>query len=183
MTLLDEPTTTGPPVLGLDLSITGTGVALPDDTTLVIRPRGNADARLVDIEDRIIGILDADRPQLVVIEGPVLRSNAAIPLAMLHGVIRARLIRRSVPYCLVPPATLKVYATGSGNTKKPQMAVAAYKRAQREFRTDDECDAAWLRWAGLDLLGAPAFQLPKEHRRALAKLTYTHHPTQETTQP
>jgi hypothetical protein len=74
---------------------------------------------------------------------------------------------------LITPATLKAYATGKGNGDKTAMAMAALKRADREFGDDNQCDAWWLRAAGLDWYGQPEFALPKVQRdreAALAKV-------------
>ncbi|MCX4468742.1 hypothetical protein OOK41_00150 [Micromonospora sp. NBC_01655] len=62
---------------------------------------------------------------------------------------------------------MKKYATGRGNAGKPEMAVALYKRAGRELADDNQVDAWWLRAAGLDHLGHPPADMPKNHRAAL----------------
>lgn len=157
-------------VLGLDLSITATGVATPVLAT--ITPRTSGDRRLVTIRDSIRGLLDSGQPpELVVIEDVVVRSGAASVLGMLHGVVRVDLLDRGIPYVTVPPATLKVYATGKGNATKPDMRMELFRRAGLDERDDNRVDAWWLRALGLDLAGDPPLELPKTHRRALAKLT------------
>jgi hypothetical protein len=52
------------------------------------------------------------------------------------------------------------------------MAMAAYKRAGREFADDNQCDAWWLRAAALDHYGQPEFDLPKVQRERLAKVVW-----------
>ncbi|MFF0088231.1 hypothetical protein ACFYR1_52985 [Streptomyces canus] len=96
-------------------------------------------------------------------------SHAAKPIAMVHGVVRNLLNKQGIPYALVVAASLKYYATGKGSGDKVPMALAAYKRAGLEFEDDNQCDAAWLRWAGLDWLGCPEFSLPAVQRAALKK--------------
>jgi len=158
-----------PDVVGLDLSITATGYS-HDLTTSTYKPFGAGDLRLVSIRDAMTPIFTwAD---LVVIEGPVLRSSAAIALGLLHGVIRAALIDAGIPYALVPPATLKKYATGKGNAGKPEMAVALYKRCGLELADDNQVDAYWLRAMGLDHLGAPLVDLPAAQRESLTKVQW-----------
>lgn len=161
-----------PTVIGLDLSITATGAAFYGDPPTTIAPtKGLAgDDRLVSVRDQVMRFVAPSMAPLVVIEGPVLRSQAAIALGLLHGVIRAALMDEGVPYVLVPPATLKKYATGKGNAGKPEMAVALYKRAGLELGDDNQVDAAWLRYMGLDALGAPAFGLPFDQRQAMNKV-------------
>lgn len=172
-----------PNVVGLDLSITATGVALADGsvTTISGGPASDGDRRLrcitEAIEDHVTVSCDDSGPfdyvrrvDLVVIEGPVLRSQAAIALGLLHGAVRLRLMDWGIPYVLVPPATLKKYATGKGNADKTAMALALYKRAGLEHADDNQTDAWWLRAAGLHHLGHPVVDVPAPNRESLDKV-------------
>ena len=160
-------------VLALDLSITATGICLPDGTTGTIKTNPkDGDRRLHRITDVIGSALTDHGCDLVVIEGPVVRSSAAVTIGMVHGAVRLRLIDSDTPYVLITPATLKAYATGRGNADKTAMAVAALKRTGCEFGDDNQCDAAWLRWAALDWYGQPEFDLPKAQRDRLAKVVW-----------
>jgi Holliday junction resolvasome RuvABC endonuclease subunit len=165
-------------VLTLDLSITATGVCLPDGATYTITTNAkDGDRRLQHIVDNIgIALGESsdtrDGVDLVAIEGPVVRSSAAVIIGMVHGAVRLRLLDFNTPYVLITPATLKAYATGKGNADKTAMAIAALKRAGREFADDNQCDAWWLRAAALDWYGQPEFELPKAQRDRLAKITW-----------
>ena len=163
-----------PAVIGLDLSITATGAAFYGDPPTTIAPAKGAtgDVRLISVRDQVMRCVAPSLDPLVVIEGPVLRSQAALALGLLHGVIRAALMDERLAYALVPPATLKKYATGKGNAGKPEMAVALYKRAGLELGDDNQVDAWWLRAMGLDALGAPLVDLPAAQRDAMAKVTW-----------
>ena len=163
-----------PRVLGLDLSLTATGVCLTDGTTLTIKTRQkDGDRRLVHIADAIASLVgDGSTVDLAVVEDLPKHAMAAGITGMVHGVVRAVLLRAGIPYTLVVPATLKAYATGKGSGDKTPMAMAAYKRAGREFADDNQCDAWWLRAAGLDWLGQPEFDLPKTQRERLAKAAW-----------
>lgn len=154
-----------PRVVGLDLSLTATGVASDSGTTRTIRPAASGDQRLVEIAAETTRWLR--NPDLVVIEDVVVRSPAAAKLGMVHGAVRTRLMRIAVPYVLVPPATLKRFAAGKGNADKTAMALALFKRAALELPNDNEVDAYFLRAAGLQLLDAPAFPLPAAQVAAL----------------
>lgn len=173
-----------PLVIGLDLSLTSTGIARADGTTLTVKTRkGDGDARLHDI--RFAVILAATRevdaggppPTLAVLEDLPTHAKGSGITGMVHGVVRAALIELGIPYALVVPATLKSYACDDGRADKPEMAAAAYLAAGREFPGDltpagkggDQCDAWWLRAAGLDWLGCPEFTLPQAQRNRLAK--------------
>jgi hypothetical protein len=157
-------------VLGLDLSITATGFALPDGQTGTFKGPWKGDWRLVAIKHAVAG--HADAVDLAVIEDLPTHAKSAGITGMVHGAVRAVLMELGVPYVLITPATLKAYATGKGNADKTAMAIAALKRAGREFGDDNQCDAAWLRWAGLDWYGQPEFDIPKAQRDRLAKVTW-----------
>ena len=161
-----------PRLLALDLSLTATGLCLPNGTTETIttRPK-DGDRRLVTIADRVMRAV-LSGIDVALIEGPVVRSSATVAIGMVHGVVRELLIRHDVPYAVISPATLKAFATGKGNADKTAMAMAAYKRAGREFADDNQCDAAWLRWAALDHYGQPEFELPKVQRERLSKVAW-----------
>ncbi len=166
-------------VLALDLSLTATGIATPDGTLDTYRPRtrphANGDTRLDDIANEVeMALYEASYPApglLVAIEGPVTRSQAATVIGMVHGAVRLVLIRKEVPYLVVPPAAIKTYATGKGNAPKPDMRMSLYKRTGLDVADDNQVDAAWLRLLALDLAGRAELDLPQTHRRALSKLT------------
>lgn len=161
-----------PRVLALDLSVTATGMCHSDGTTTTITTRAkDGDRRLVTIADRVMRAV-LPGIDLALIEGPVVRSAAAVSIGMVHGAVRELLIRHSVPYAVVAPATLKSYATGKGNADKTAMAMAAYKRTGREFADDNQVDAAWLRWAALDWYGQPEFTVPQAQRDRLGKVAW-----------
>lgn len=152
-------------VVGLDLSVTGTGICHPLGSTRTVKTRSkDGDLRLQVIRDAVRE--DARGCDLAVIEEWV-GSFAAAVMGMVHGTVRTMLLDQCIPYVLVTPATLKKFATGNGKSDKPAMAVAAYKRAGAEFTDDNQCDAWWLRVAGLYLLGEPPFALPAAQVAAL----------------
>lgn len=173
----DAVTVTGPRplrVLGLDLSLTATGVCLTDGTALTLKTRQkDGDRRLVVIADALTSMIgDGSTVDLAVVEDLPQNSFAAKHVGMVHGVVRAALCRADIPYVLVTAATLKAFATGKGSGDKTPMAMAAYKRASVEFGDDNQCDAWWLRAAGLDWYGQPEFELPKAQRERLAKAVW-----------
>jgi hypothetical protein len=161
---------TTPRILALDLSITATGFALPDGQTGTFKGPWKGDWRLVAIKHAVAG--HATDVDLAVIEDLPTHAKSAGITGMVHGAVRAVLMEASVPYVLITPATLKAYATGKGNADKTGMAIAALKRAGREFADDNQTDAAWLRWAGLDWYGHPEFPLPQTQRDRLTKVAW-----------
>jgi len=169
-----------PAVIGLDLSIAATGVAYPCDCGTVVEtwdlPAKLGDSRLEVIASGLADLCPAkgaeDSPDLVVIEDLPTHARSAGITGMVHGAVRVELIARGIPYALVPPATLKKFATGRGNADKTAMALAAFKRAGVEFADDNQCDAWWLRQAGLTALGSPEVDLPQAQVDALAKVDW-----------
>lgn len=162
-------------VIGLDLSITSTGVALPDGTTYRIKTRDrDGYRRLLHIRDSIRDDLAEHRPHLAVIEDlpTKMHATALKIIGKLHGVVVGELLDADVPFTYVPPATLKQFACDKGNADKAQLAAAAYLAAGAEFADDkggDQCDAWWLRAAGHDWCGVPLFDLPQTQRDVLSK--------------
>ncbi|MEV7470434.1 hypothetical protein AB0O20_28615 [Streptomyces kronopolitis] len=162
-----------PRIIGLDLSLTSTGVALPDGTTYRIKTRAaDADRRLVMIRDNIRRALDTHRPHLAVVEDLPITANSAGITGMVHGIVRAELADAEVPRALIAAATLKAFAADHGRADKAAMADAAYLAAGRRFDDDkggDQCDAWWLRAAGHDWWDDPLFTLPAAQRNRLTK--------------
>lgn len=173
-------------IMGVDPSITCTGLSLPDRTTLALRPRSKGDDRLKEIADHVHVAAVGCGAELVVMEGlfGVYKGEAARIVPMLHGALRLELMRLPVPYMVLNPTTLKRFATGNPNASKTDMAVAALKRLGREYRTDDECDADWLRIAGRTVYGwaewleepraaggRMALQMPRVQTDALRRTT------------
>ena len=160
-------------VLGLDLSLTGTGVAKPDGSTLVIKTGSlRGCERLIRIRNEVMAIVIADMPTLVIIEDRVNHIGDPGATAELHGVIKVALHEWNVPFALVSAPSLKQYGCGKGNGKKEDMKLHAYMRYGREFKSNDECDAYLLRAMGLEYLGSPlsvAKNLTKQEDEAVRK--------------
>lgn len=162
-------------ILALDLSLTHSGFAMwgnPEFHSGTIKPPTTA-----PIEERLDRIVRyvadlAQKADHVFIEDFVTRSFQASNLGMVHGVVRHALFVLGVPSTLVPPASLKTYATNRGNATKDDMRMELYKRYRLDERDDNIVDAIWLAAMGADLLGVPSFlRVPEANRRALKKLT------------
>lgn len=141
-------------VLGLDLSLTASGVALPSGQLLTIKPTGFGDVRLVRIEAALNYYVSQTKPDVAVIEEPLQTKRGGfrttVALIGVHGVTRLVLARHGVPFAYIHEATLKKYGTGSGVASKQQM-IDAYRDASGdlfEVGDDNQADAGWLRAAG-----------------------------------
>ncbi|MDX2679270.1 hypothetical protein [Streptomyces soliscabiei] len=163
---------TVPKVIGLDVSLTCTGVA-GEGWTDTIRPRAGlrGHPRLAWIIERVADhIRGAD---LVVIEGPSFGGGVAHrheDLAGLRVMVRHACWRRNIPYAVVPPSCRALYATGKGSGSKG--AVRDAVRARYGVECDgpgryDQADAYVLLAMGLHHLGWPLTVVPDTHRRGL----------------
>jgi Holliday junction resolvasome RuvABC endonuclease subunit len=159
-------------VLGLDLSITGTGVAHTVEgqvcTHLIKTNPKHRDGRLIQIRDTVRQY--AEGAELALIEAPTAKSFTSVISGMVQGIVRVVLTEMGVPYGTLMPNSLKKYATGKGTGDKIPMALAALKRAGLEFPNDNEADAFWLWVAANDYLGQPVFDLPQVNRESLTKI-------------
>jgi Holliday junction resolvasome RuvABC endonuclease subunit len=137
-------------IMGVDPSVTCTGISLPSQETLSIKPRTKGDRRLKEIADHVLIAAQGCRADLVLMEGLFgsYRGEAGRVIPMMHGAVRDRLMCHGIPYFVIHQATLKSFATGKGGASKDEMALAARRRLGRVYRTNDECDADWVRVAG-----------------------------------
>jgi Holliday junction resolvasome RuvABC endonuclease subunit len=158
-----------PTAIGLDLSLTATGIADVEGYARVIKTAELRGMHRIDVIRRAVGAALVALPDVVSIEGYSFGSKgrALTGLAELGGVIRLQCWSAGIPYLDVPPAVLKRYALGAGRGTKTEMVIAARERLGYRSADPDEADALWLRALALDELGAPVVKLPKAHRAAL----------------
>ena len=160
-------------VVGLDLSLTGTGVARADGTTETLKTSLRGMPRVSWLVNEIITRAVDDRADVVVTEDCIaMRNGSVVPLAMLHGAVRLRLFHCDLPTVVLAPATLKKFATGKGNAPKPDMRMALYKRTEIDLPDDNQDDAWWLRAAGRQWYGAPVLFVPQAQLDALVKVEW-----------
>jgi crossover junction endodeoxyribonuclease RuvC len=135
--------------IGLDLSLTSTGfVALCGEelvaSKVVKAPNGCMGvARLAFLRIKISELIDIyHRPIVVGIEGYSYGSRGrTFEIGELGGIIRLLMAEKNLTTYIIPPTSLKKFATGKGNCGKPQVGVAVYRKWKMEFPSDDICDA------------------------------------------
>lgn len=175
MTCTDKAAATSPAprIIGLDLSLTSTGVAgihhgqWWTDRIRTKELRGHP--RIAYLLDAVGGF--TRRADLVVIEGLAYdahdtnRGNAGLSWLVRHG-----LWRRGIAYVLVPPANRCQYATGKGRADKRHVVAAVQATYGAAVVTnDDEADALVLAAMGARHVGRPIDgQLPVTHLAAMA---------------
>ena len=137
--------------IGLDLSLTGTGIIVLDandvvcfQTTLKNKLRGMERLQFLKNE---VGILFSKFPNCeVCIENYAMgiRAGQSFSIGELGGVIKLLLFHLGVHYYLVSPTRLKKYITGSGKADKDMILLQVFKKWGFEAKTSDEADAYGL---------------------------------------
>lgn len=186
-------------VVGIDPSLTGTGIARVDTDdrlvaqTATVTSKGKRDddwptrlARIERLADEIVDHCWETDPEsfdgsewetdLVVIEAPTLSQGRQGGHLDRHGLwwaILARLTANEVPYAVVTASARAKYATGRGNAGKDEVLLAVARRFPHVPVTDNnQADALVLAAVGADWLGYPLVELPKAHREALDKVAW-----------
>lgn len=170
-------------IVGIDISLTGTGLACSCGSVEVKGRDGITKlplAKRVDVIERlsagICGWTLKHQADLAVIEQPAFSRSGGGSLerhALWWHVVE-NLIGCDIQVAEVPATTLKRYATGKGNAQKGPMLDALARRLPM-FETggnDNLVDAAWLAAFGADHLGMPLAEMPAANRAALAKVSW-----------
>lgn len=167
--------------IGLDLSLTSTGIGLVDSdgTYATMRVKPNATLRG---HDRLDWILDhitthIGTPNLIVIEGPSYGSEGRgqHERAGLWWLVTHRLWSAHQDLAIAPPTCVKRYATGKGNAGKDDVLREVVRRFATFNGGNDEADALVLAAMGADQLGWPVVAMPAAHRTALAPIEWPAH--------
>lgn len=160
-----------PKIIGLDLSLTGTGIAGDGWTETISHPKLRGHARLQAILNDIAKFtIGAD---MVVVEGPAYGSQAAgrqqgqHERAGLWWLTTHKLWKSDTWIAVAPPNKLKQYATGKGNAGKDDIVREVTRRFDWFGGDNNAADALVLAAMGYDHFGAPIVEVPKTHRAAL----------------
>lgn len=181
MTTTEHPGWIGS-VIGLDVSLTGTGVASSMGWCERVGKVGVLkhtigervailDGFLADIME-LVGV----RPDLVVIEGASLHSQGMGTVER-HGLwwlLVRKHMHRGIPLAIASPSSRMLYATGKGMATKEGVVDAVARRWPQYITRGDNnlCDAVVLAAMGADFLGRPLCAMPANHRKALDKVSW-----------
>lgn len=163
--------------VGLDLSLTQTGMCLLKECALVetelVRPgklRGTE--RLVYIEEVIEAKLNEWLPiDLICLEGYSYASAyQSHQIGELGGIIRKMLYENKFLCVEVAPQAVKKFATGKGNSKKDEVMLQVYKRWGQEFNNDNLADAFVLAMIGYHLSSGDRYGYTTKQAEVLEKL-------------
>lgn len=172
-------------VVGLDLSLTRTGVAVVTRlsggtcraTALTVTSTGRTRASIVDRSRRVAELAEeilhsARMAELVVVEGMFAvgaKGGALIDRAGLFHRVVSGLVRADVPIALVAPTSLKLAIAGKGNADKAALAVALTRLwPDVDVTSSDVSDAMGLAHLGAVHLGWPV-QTLERHRQCKAE--------------
>jgi Holliday junction resolvasome RuvABC endonuclease subunit len=136
--------------IGIDPSATSTGIAFISEGKLSVvrvQPRDlRGSARLAFLRNRFNREFELNKQDTIYacIEGPAFDAcNKADTLGQVRGIFLLALEDAGATITVVPPTTLKKFATKHGNASKESMIAAAYTKWHRCLQ-EDEADAAWL---------------------------------------
>lgn len=163
-----------PIVVGLDLSLTHTGIASSRGWTDVIIYPGKLRGHdrlawlCASIADHVVNDV-----ALVVVEGPsygnqgAARQSGHHERAGLWWMVTHSLWKRGIDFAVASPASRAKYATGKGNAGKADVIRETTRRFSWFAGGEDEADALVLAAMGADRLGHPLVAMPATHRKAL----------------
>ena len=166
-----------PTVIGLDLSLTATGIAgnttgthpTPWATVLKPPPRLRGHERLHHLATAITA--RTTHADIVIVEGPSYGSQAGQSghheRAGLWWHITHQLWQAGTPIAVVPPACLKRYATGKGNASKDLVLTEVARRFAWCPGDNNAADAAALAAMGADHYGHALAVMPAANRKGL----------------
>jgi crossover junction endodeoxyribonuclease RuvC len=179
---------TSPLVVGVDPSLTGTGIASSNGWVEVI---GYKKARAKDpgitqlphaerrdaLRELVQAITDTiGHPALAVIElpAPSRSGGGAHERGWLWWQVYNYLAALEIPIALMTPNQRALYATGKGTAGKGAVIEAVTRRFPDWITEGDDnaADAVVLMAAGRDWLGHPITDLPKTNRAALDKAVW-----------
>ena len=93
-------------------------------------------------------------------------------LAGLWWIVTHSLWARRIPFAVVPPTTLKKYATGSGASRKDDVLRECTRRFPWFTGDNNAADAAWLAAMAADHHGRPMTVVPQRQRDSLAAVQW-----------
>lgn len=179
-------------VIGLDLSLTGSAIAVISLTdgalaTAVHRSPAPADdtlgahvVRHRELVDGIVAQTLACEPVLVVVEGLQFsvkeKDSSLTRRGFLWWAVAEGLVLGGVPVIEVAPSQIKQFATGKGNASKSEVVAAyatAWPDATRGANVTDRADAAFAAALGVAWLRHETvlpFKITVPRRKALAKI-------------
>lgn len=171
-------------VIGLDISMTGTGLALinsgiPGAYIVTLSSSGRRGDTLQQRSTRLSGLAEdvrtsVGRPDLVVVEGPAIMAKGGSnwDRAGLWWLIVEPMLAAGIPVAVAAPTVVKKFAAGKGNADKAAVAVGMARLwPDVNARNDNEWDALALATMGAQQLGLPV-ATRAHHAETLVKVAW-----------
>lgn len=167
--------------VGLDLSLTSTGVAIGDETYGINTKNTDGPTRLLRIRSEIAEIFQdhqaINKKTLVAVEGYSFasRHSHAHSLGEVGGVVRLWLYEQGIRYVVIAPMARAKFATGRGTASKAEVISAVSARTGLLWAgkgAEDKCDAWVLQEMVLTNYGNPRHDWPVVNREALVKVEW-----------
>lgn len=164
-------------LIGLDLSLTSTGISINGKTS-VVSTKFRAAERLHIVSSAILDLCLSEKVCCAIIEGYSFasRNSQAHSIGELGGVVRMRLWENNIPYIEVPPTCRAKFATGKGNAGKNEVVSSISAKTGIVFSGaggDDECDAWLLEQMGLTHLNESKYQWSEASVSSLSKIDWS----------
>jgi len=165
-------------LMGLDLSLTSTGVSINEKTSVVSTKTRGAE-RLHVVSSTILELCIHENIICVVVEGYSFasRNSQAHSIGELGGAVRMKLWENNIPYVEVPPSCRAKFATGKGNAGKNEVVSSVSAKTGIIFSGsggDDECDAWLLEQMGLTHLKKSKYEWSEASISSLSKIDWSH---------
>lgn len=163
-------------IIGLDLSLTSTGVSLCGNTSIISTKSRGAE-RLHVVSSEIISLCSEHSVDCVIIEGYSFasRNSQAHSIGELGGAVRMRLWEEGIPFVEIPPTCRAKFATGKGNAGKSEVVSSVSAKTGIIFSGaggDDECDAWLLEQMAISHLGLSKYSWSEASMSALLKVDW-----------
>lgn len=165
-------------VVGIDLSLTETGVSCgahgdPEQATFRLPFRdARGPHRLEMILSNLAPHLERRHADVAVLEGWGHLQAAALAVIEAHGVVKLHAYQQHTPLVLVPPTSMKLFATGKGNATKAQTVLAADRRHGYPGDNENEAEAWLLRAMGEAHYNREPGELTQYELRALSAISW-----------
>ena len=158
-----------PYYVGLDISITGTGVVVLDKQLKTVvaeciksKPQEDWYGRVHTISARIFSFLPSPTFSTVFVEDYAFAAKGQVfNIAELSGIIKYGLWCDAYNFLRIPPTSLKKFTTATGTAPKELMMKEVYKRYGVDFNDNNVADAyalARMGYAITQQANVPAYQ-------------------------
>ena len=161
--------TEGPYYVGLDISITGTGVVVLDKQLqrvvaecIKTKPQDDWYGRVNNIVSRVFEYIPDPVFCMVFVEDYAFAAKGQVfNIAELSGIIKYRMWVDGYRFLRIPPTSLKKFTTATGTAPKELMMKEVYKRYGVDFNDNNVADAyalARMGYAITQQVNVPAYQ-------------------------